>query len=561
MGSKKKSATSVMVGLLIAATALSGCSSNNNANNNASGNANNAASKTANNTASDNTSTANTADNDSSGATATANDAADNKVYAITWHGSFQLDNLVDDSEVKQALEQKFNVKLHLVNAKTDKLNLLAASNDLPDVIRIADPKDISTLATSGQLLAINQDDVKANMPHIADSIASTSDSLWGLTKVDGSYYAIPEYLSVVPWDTAITWRKDILDLAGIARTPVTIADYDAAFKAIADHKKDIVAKTNPKLKNLYMFTSSLVQYSFQQFTWLFGAYGSMPGSWQLDANGNVVRGETLPGTKDALVKLNEWYKAGYIDPAFVTDKGEQETAKYNTGEYAFKMRGFNEISNTNPDDLQKAFPSVQYANAKVPAGPSGAAGVWSWGKRQNFVGLNAKLKDDPGKVKKIMQILDTIASDDQLYLLTHYGIEGKSYNLVNGVPTAIPPYDKADSPESLALGVGQEANDGTVYGAFGAADIVQKYMDPNLVSEWKDKAAGMPDVIFGMPLPSSGDVEQRLIDKWTETMIKIVSGQAPLSAYDDYLTWMDANGGKQLTKEANDLYQAQFKQ
>jgi putative aldouronate transport system substrate-binding protein len=124
-----------------------------------------------------------------------------------------------------------------------------------------------------------------------------------------------------------------------------------------------------------------------------------------------------------------------------------------------------------------------------------------------------------------------------------------------NGIPIVLAPYDKPDSPESAALGVGNG-----IFGPFGTTDVVNKFMDPNLVTEWQSKYAGKPDITFMLPLASSGTTEQRLIDKWNETFVKITIGEAPLSAYDDYLTWLEANGGKQLTQEANDLYTQQFK-
>lgn len=490
-----------------------------------------------------------------------AEPAPADKTYEIKYHGSFQLDGMKQDSDVEQAIEKKFNVKIDLVNAKMDKINLLAASNDLPDIIRIADPKDVATLASSGMLLELPESLLQEQMPDVINSLNQVDQGLWGLTKVDGKNYAIPQYLTVVPWDSAMTFRKDILDAAGIADVPATIDQYDAAFKAIKADEKAIAATTSPGVKKLYMFGGADMQYGWNAWSWLFGAYGSMPDTWQLDANGNVARGETLPGTKDALAKLREWYAAGYIDPAFVTDKGDQYGAKYNTGTYVMGTRGLNQISSPNTDDLQKNIPTVQYVNAKSPVGPNGDAGVWSWGKRQNFVGISAKLKDDPDKVKKILSMLNTIATDEELYKLTHWGIEGKSYKLTDGIPVAIQPYDNDKSPETAALGVGSmDGQGGSLFGPFGNIDLVKKYMDPKLVEATNQYYTGKPDVIFMLPLPSTATTEQRIIDKWNETFTKIVIGEAPLSAYDDFLKWFKDNGGEQLTKEANDLYAANFK-
>ncbi|AZN41076.1 type 2 periplasmic-binding domain-containing protein [Paenibacillus albus] len=548
----KKVSVIVMAILILA---LVGCSSNSN-----------------NNTSTNNTASSNKQTNDSTNATTndskTTNDTAattDNSTATTTeppmeinWHGNFQLDSLLPDSYVQKIIEEKFNVKINFVSAKMDKLNLLAASGDLPDVMRIADPKDVAALGSSGVLLELPKDLLSKEMPDVTSSIDQVDPGLWGLTNVSGTNYAIPQYLAVVPWDTGMAWRKDVLADAGITTVPQSIADYDSAFKTIKSKEKDILKATKATSKKLYMFSGADIQYPWNAYTWLFGAYNSMPGTWQLDASGNIARGETLPGTRDALVKLAEWYKDGYIDPAFVTDKGDQMDAKYAQGAYAMTTKGIDGITSPNPDSLQKVNPDVQYDFTKAPTGANGEQGVWSWGKRQNFIAFSAKLKDQPEKVNKILEIMNAVATDDSLFLTTHYGEEGKSYKLDNGIPVVIPPYDNDKSPESNALGTG--GPNGGLFGPFGSIDIVKKFTNPQMVDAWQTYYAGKPDVLFMLPLPSTASTDQRIQDKWNETFIKIVIGEAPISAYDDFLKWFDANGGKQLTKEANDLYTASFK-
>ncbi|QGQ98771.1 hypothetical protein EHS13_29795 [Paenibacillus psychroresistens] len=488
----------------------------------------------------------------------TISNTTDDQIYEIKWHGSFQLQNIEADTYVERMLEKKFNVKITLVNANMDKLKLMATTNDLPDIIRLADPRDVSSFANTGFTLELPLELLKEQMPHITNSINYSDPSLWGLTKTNNKNYGIPQYLSIVPWDAEMTWRKDILDLAGIAKVPATIAEYDDAFRIISDKKLEIIAQTNPELKELYMFSAPDIQFSHNQFTWLFGAYGSMPGSWQLDAQGKVVRGETLPGTREALAKLAEWYKLGYIDPRFVTDRSQQIDASYYSGRIVMTTKGIGDVVAKEPNALQKALPSVQYVNTTAPKGPNGHAGIWSWGKRQNFVALSSDLKADPKKVNKILQILEAIASDEELYKLTQWGEEGKSYTIIDGVPNQLPPYNSPLSAESSAMGA-LGAGIG-LFGPFGETEIVNKFLDPVMVKEWKEKYSGKPDVTFALELPSTNVLEQSLIEKWVETFVSIIIGNAPLSAYDDYLLWLDSHGGKQLTEEASELYAQRFK-
>ncbi|CAK4870506.1 unnamed protein product [Aphanomyces euteiches] len=487
------------------------------------------------------------------------------KPIEITWHGNFQ-NEISENSTIEQQIEKQFNVTLNYINAKNDKLPLLAASNNMPDVMKLPDPKDVTEYAKAGLLLELPVDTLKTEIPDVFNAINQVNTNLWGLTKYNEKNYAIPQYVVYISWDSAMKWRKDILDQAGIAQTPTTIAEYDTAFKAISDKKKDIIKATNPALKDLYMFSGTDISLSWNQFTWAFGAYGTMPGTWQVNDQGTVVRGEVAPSTKDALAKLHEWYKAGYLDPAFVTDKGDQYNAKWEKGEYAINAYGF--IGDAVPVkagaapipsdvNLTKSVPTAVSVWEKAPIGPTGKQGFFSWGPRQNFVAISSRLKDQPEKLAKVYEMLNTIAANDQLWLNTTYGIEGTSYKLADGLPQFIPPYDDIKTDEAKKLGV---IGNGSPFAPFASLDVTKKYTDPSLASTWEKLQTDVSDVLFGLPLPSSAEFEQRNQEKWSATMVKVIIGEQPISAFDDYVKWFNDNGGKKWTEEANDLYTKQFK-
>ncbi|MEK0316089.1 hypothetical protein [Cohnella sp. 56] len=538
--------------LLAASLVTAGCSGNNNG-----GNASPSASGSG----------ASPSASPSASADASPSAAANDKPITISWHGNFQ-DEIDADGTIEQEIEKKFNVDIKYINAKNDKLPLLASSNDMPDVMRLPDPKDVTEYAKAGLLLELPVETLQQKMPTVYESINAVNPDLWGLTNYDGKNYAIPQYIKYITWDTAMKWRKDILDIAGVAGTPATIDEYDAAFQAVKAKEKDIIKATNPTLKKLYMFSGTDIAYAWNQFSWLFGAYGSMPGTWQLDDSGAVVRGELLPGTKDALAKLSEWYKAGYIDPAFVTDKGEQFNGKWEKGQYLVNgSNGF--ISDAVPlkagspeipgDVRLKAnVPNAASAWTKSPAGPNGQQGFFSWGPRQNFVALSSRLKDDPEKLDRVLTMLESVASDEQLWLTAAYGIEGVSYKIGdNGLPQYIKPYDDRKTPDGKKMGA---LGPGAPFAPFANTEVTNKFTDPDVATTWTNLTTDKSDVLFGLPLPSTQELDQRNQEKWTDTMIKIITGEKPLSYYDDYVKWFGDNGGAKWTQEANDLYVKQFK-
>lgn len=485
----------------------------------------------------------------------------------ISWHGNFG-DAIDPNGTIERELEKRFQVNIDYVNAGNDKLSLLAASNDLPDVLRLPDPDDVTDYAKAGLLLELPEAYLAKKTPNIVKAIDAIGPSLWGLSSYEGHNYAIPQAVQYVTWDTAIKWRADLLALAGIANVPRTVAEYDAAFRAISAHRPEIIAATNPKLPNLYMFSGTDMSSAWNQLTWLFGAYGSMPGTWQLNAAGKVVRGELLPGTREALLKLREWYAEGYIDPSFVTDKADQFQGKWERGEYvlngASSFIGDAATSDSdapaNPSDARLVLnvPTAKFAWAKSPVGPSGEQGVFAWGQRQNFFAVSSRLKEQPEKLAKVLDMIETIASDEKLWLLAAYGIEGQSYDLdTAGKPILKQPYDDRKTAQSMAMGaLGPAASP---FAPFASLAITNRLADRNVADVWKRLNTDKPDVLFGLPLPSSQEMDQRNQEKWTETMIQVVTGTKPISFYDDYVTWFNENGGPAWTAEANQLYKERF--
>lgn len=506
-----------------------------------------------------------------------SNDAANGELPAdgssnpanvtISWHGNFG-DAIDPNGVIERALEQRFQVNIDYVNAGNEKLSLLAASNDLPDVLRLPDPDDVTDYAKAGLLLELPEAYLAKKTPAIVQAIEKIGPSLWGLSSYERRNYAIPQAVQYVTWDTAIKWRADLLSLAGIARVPQTVAEYDAAFQAISAHGPEIIAATNPKLTNLYMFSGTDMSSAWNQLTWLFGAYGSMPGTWQLNAAGSVVRGELLPGTRDALLKLRDWYAKGYIDPAFVTDKADQFQAKWERGEYVLNgassfigdaaASGGSEPANPSDARLALTVPTAKFAWAKSPVGPSGAQGVFAWGQRQNFFAVSSRLKDQPEKLDKVLEMIETIASDEKLWLLSAYGVEGVSYAFdASGKPVLKPPYDDRKTAQTMAMGaLGPAASP---FAPFASLAITNRFADRGVADVWKRLNTDKPDVLFGLPLPSSQEMEQRNQEKWTETMIQVVTGTKPISFYDDYAAWFNDNGGPAWTAEANQLYKERF--
>ena len=99
--------------------------------------------------------------------------------------------NIVDGSYAKQMIEEATNTKLEIIQVPTkeldNKLNILLASGDRPDIIQCETETMESQLLSSGILLPINQ--YWDNYPNIKNG---RDEATWDLMRyTDGNIYSI----------------------------------------------------------------------------------------------------------------------------------------------------------------------------------------------------------------------------------------------------------------------------------------------------------------------------------------------------------------------------------
>ncbi|MNR46538.1 hypothetical protein D3C85_1655200 [compost metagenome] len=72
--------------------------------------------------------------------------------------------------------------------------------------------------------------------------------------------------------------------------------------------------------------------------------------------------------------------------------------------------------------------------------------------------------------------------------------------------------------------------------------------------------APNQTDALLFAALPYDGKYKKDLTALTQKYFAQIISGEVPLSDFDKYVAEWKAKGGDELTKEANEMYQKQFK-
>lgn len=227
-----------------------------------------------------------------------------------------------DNNFVTEFYKEKLNVVWQTVwdadpAAYTAKLNLDIASDELPDVF-VCNANQLQLLVENEQILDLTQfyeyyagDKLKANISEAA--LASCT--------YDGKLYAIPQMTSGES-DVPIMWlRTDWMRKLGL-EAPTTYDELVAYVKAI-------------KASGLAGSSSGLNFYGPGSLTFATIAHtqGAYHDTWIEKENGEVVYSGIQPEMRNALLKMQEMYKAGLIDEDFAI-KGSTEEALIAQGTY-----------------------------------------------------------------------------------------------------------------------------------------------------------------------------------------------------------------------------------
>ncbi|MEF2248752.1 MULTISPECIES: extracellular solute-binding protein [unclassified Paenibacillus] len=528
MLSKRKKLGSIFLAAMMVAGLLAGCGSNSNNNNN---NKSNTASP-------------------SISPSANPSEAVE-KPIEITWGIHFQASGVVKDSEVQKWLEEKFNVKIKPVKVTDASI----ASGEIPDIFMLGDPANVAAYQNQGVLMSIDQNMLKEKLPEYYADIEKNS-ALFQTVTFSDKLWAIPMFIDLKPYDLAMLWRKDWLDNVGITKVPETLEEFEQAVYAFAQKDPD-----KNGAKDTYGLTGTATSTWSSGFYSIFGAFGVEPTMWH-ERNGEIMNGSVMPETKEALAKLRQWYADGVIDPEFITDTQDSYRKKlYNNRIGVIEeqiAKGALPESGTVVE-MKSLNPDAELVFARNPKGPGGD-GSWDWGVKSNFVVLGNKVQDQPEKLEKLLEIIRAQSSDEETINMTSLGVKGKTWDFTesgatSGATKYLEGFEKQEQRDQLGIRLFSLGNITT-------QAYREKYSNSKLNEAIKtySSAPNLTDALLFSALPSDGKYKADLTSLMQKYFAQIISGEIPLDDFDKFVTEWKARGGDELTKEANEMYQAQFK-
>ena len=339
------------------------------------------------------------------------------------------------ETPFSKALQERLGVEIeyeHPPQGQTsEKFNIMISMGELPDIIEYQWMNYPGGPAKALSDNVIQQLDIKEKAPNLYSYIEGNKEVDNLIKTDDGKYFGFPFIRGdrILQTSAGIIIRQDWLDSLGL-EMPQTVDDWDNVLKAFKEQK----GAKYPLSYNA----------SFADYGAFVGAYGTIDGLYIDD--GKVKYGALEPGYKQFVAKMNEWYEAGYIPTDYATMDSKAVDANIINGFSGATVgsvgSGIGRWTAAATEDGHKL------AGAPYPVLERGQKP--EFGQMQLVTpGVFTAISRDCKNIDLAMKVLDYGYSEEGR-MLYNFGIEGESYEMIDGYPTYTDII--TDNPDGLSM-------------------------------------------------------------------------------------------------------------
>ena len=350
----------------------------------------------------------------------------------VTWatvENWYPSASYTDGLEVWERMAEKTNIRInwevlpddqYLVSMQTR----LASAQNLPDILRVPGG-DPTYYGQMGLLIPMNDliDQYAPNIQWYFNEKYPITGKL--MRSGDGNYYDIapiivesshtmPNYLMI---------RKDWLDVVG-KDVPTTTDEWLDVLRAF----KEMDANGDGDPSNEIPFSGDPLFFC--------GAFGlhlwssTWQGGFFTDDEGKVYYQFTDDRMVDLLAFLNTMWNEGLIDPDYGNPSADTLLSKFMRN-IVGSMNNWPDYGIGWPQRMAAEYPNVDLVPVVPPIGPNGDQSQEGYGSVDSgFAGISKDCANPEAAIK----VMDYMWSEEGRIMLA-YGIEGKTYDMVDGVP------------------------------------------------------------------------------------------------------------------------------
>jgi putative aldouronate transport system substrate-binding protein len=439
----------------------------------------------------------------------------------------------VDEKMMKEwaaVIEKATNTKITIIaptmNDYNQKVNVLLASGDYPDIIQPQQAWDtVSQYAARGYLQPLTQyiknDPRFAQLKDLDLSMYTSGGEIYGIPARNGN-------------SKIIYFRKDMVEKYGLnIKDSMTTDEFVRELGKV--NKKEVIPFTFPKF---------IV--NFQFFYNAFGAYGGILP----DKNGSFYDGIQTDNMKQALLWIKGLYDQGLLDREFITNENSNIREKITAGkavatiDYASRYSYYVQTAEGvgAPTDFIPVFTLV---------GPGGNSGNLNESGNEALV-LSSTNKD----VAASLDVLNYMFFTEEGRKLEALGVEGVHYDIINDV--LVPRKDAVSSGYAIDY---TRLGDGWVKVPFNSLGFSFEGINNDVLSRMLDYIAKALSPKYLGPLIKIPTGLSSIYDEGVasynenlyEMATKVVLGAQNINAvYSDYARFWKSIKGDEILKQLN---------
>ncbi|GFZ88747.1 putative ABC transporter peptide-binding protein YtcQ [Paenibacillus marchantiophytorum] len=478
--------------------------------------------------------------------TPSANTTTTKKITVTSIEGTWspQIPGATGDGLKK--INEKFNVAYKPQYVPFDeygsKLPVVMAAGDLADVIGMESADaNFFKWAKQGAFLPLNEYIDKY------PSLKLVPKSVWDAVTVDGKIYAIPQYFPAKYGKKPII-RKDWLDNLGL-KMPT---NYDELKKVAIAFTKDDPDKNGKNDTYGFGLSKQIVYGAQMGAAWDSGWYNK-------NEQGQLIPGIISEGFKQQTQFLADLYKEGAIHKDWAISKNVDIRKDFYAGKYGI----WYEQPIGTPEDLLKSMkelmPTAELSVIPAFKQADGGQGFMALSGYYTLTMLNAKIKSDPDKINRILQMQDYfrtfIPVDNRNPQNAEFdwanGGVGVGYKMVDGLPL-IDISTVEQRPTGYFSGVSgwapnDEANEA---GKVLTNPFAKSFVNSSVELLKNTKFYINPiDRIYSEVFAAKGAELSLITQEW---QTKMIVGQEPISNWSKMVDEYMKKGGKEMIDDVN---------
>ena len=339
-----------------------------------------------------------------------------------------QLVQNFGDTELAKEWQKRTNTEVEFqhppVGQVTEAFNILCASGDYPDIIEypwINYAGGPQAAISNGIIIPLN-DVFEQYGPNITAVLEGDPDLEKMVKTDDGNFYVFPCFRSdsaeYVQASEGFVIRKDYLDQLGL-EVPETIDEW---YTVLTAFKNELNVEIPFCLRGAEHFDRV-----FQ------GAFDSYDDFYVED--GVVKHGLLEPGRREFLTEMHKWYEEGLLDNDYLVVDKKTQASYVTTGRCAATYAPGSGGIGTWLPAMQEVDPSVELVSAPPVTSVKGQNAKFS---RVNPVYSGSTscpaITTSCENIEAAARLLDYGYSEEG-HMLMNFGIEGVSYEMVDGYP------------------------------------------------------------------------------------------------------------------------------